>query len=199
MRITKQIRSTVTRTRLLVAAISLLATEGFAATTMARVADVADVSAGPRQYYFPKSLMLFDAVVEHVLKFQETCFDRLDSSTNNREHIAQCLISVCNETRSTDNLAIIELSMACRGDSELGSLILDKIRVYEERAKARFLSLFEGSKMASAELLEIRLILVAASSRFATSDLEQTDDNIHESTTNLLTNVLADYIEQKSK
>ena len=53
--------------------------------------------------------------------------------------------------------------------------------------------------MASAELLEIRLILVAASSRFATSDLEQTDDNIHESTTNLLTNVLADYIEQKSK
>lgn len=189
----------MTRTRLLVAAISLLATEGFSATTMARVADVADVSAGPRQYYFPKSLMLFDAVVEHVLKFQETRFDRLDSSTNNREHIAQCLISVCNETRSTDNLAIIELSMACRGDSELGSLILDKIRVYEERAKARFLSLFEGSKMASAELLEIRLILVAASSRFATSDLEQTDDNIHESTTNLLTNVLADYIEQKSK
>lgn len=199
MRTTKQLRSTVTRTRLVVAAIELLATEGYSATTMARVAELAEVSAGPRQYYFPTRVALFEAVVEHVQEFQEAHSSRLDTITDIREHLVQRFRSPFNGTGSLSHMAIIELRMACRGDSELRDAILPSIRAFEERANASFLSFFESRKLTSNELMAIQGILVAASSGLATSGIRQTDPKVHELVENLLPNILADYIEKRSK
>ncbi|WP_397401310.1 TetR/AcrR family transcriptional regulator [Phenylobacterium sp.] len=198
MRTTKQLRSTVTRTRLIVAAIDLLAREGYAATTMARVAELADVSAGPRQYYFPTPLVLFEAVVDHIQEFQEAHSGQLETITDVREHLIQRFKSPFKVTGSPSHMAIIELRMACRGDPELRRAILSKIREFEERANARFLSFFEATKLTKNELLAIRGILVAASSGLATSGIEQTDPDAKKLVEDFLPIILADYIEKKS-
>jgi len=198
MRTTKQLRSTVTRTRLIVAAIDLLAREGYAATTMARVAELADVSAGPRQYYFPTPLVLFEAVVDHIQEFQEAHSSQLDTITDVREHLAQRFKSPFKGTGSPSHMAIIELRMACRGDSELRLAIFSKIRAFEERANARFLSFFNATRLTKKEILAIRGILVAASSGLATSGIEQTDPDVKKMVENLLPNIIADYIEKRS-
>ena len=198
MRTTKQLRSTVTRTRLIVAAIDLLAREGYAATTMARVAELADVSAGPRQYYFPTPLVLFEAVVDHIKEFQEAHSGQLDTITDIREHLIQRFRSPFKGTGSPSHMAIIELRMACRGDSELRRAILPKIQAFEDRANDRFLSFFKAAKLTQNELLAIRGILVAASSGLATSGIEQTNPDVKKLVENLLPNILADYIEKRS-
>ncbi|RSS78219.1 TetR/AcrR family transcriptional regulator [Streptomyces sp. WAC06614] len=62
----KQARSRVTRRHLLEAAVSCLAEQGWAGSTVAVVAERAGVSRGAAQYHFPTREDLFTAAVEHV-------------------------------------------------------------------------------------------------------------------------------------
>ena len=65
-RVPKQDRSRITRERLLGASIDLLATQGWAATTVGAVAAAAGVSRGAAQHHFPTREDLFTAAVEYV-------------------------------------------------------------------------------------------------------------------------------------
>ena len=62
----QQDRSRATRERLLSATVDLLATRGWAATTVARVAEEAGVSRGAAQHHFPTREALFTAVIEQM-------------------------------------------------------------------------------------------------------------------------------------
>ncbi|MGB3601937.1 TetR/AcrR family transcriptional regulator [Gordonia sp. (in: high G+C Gram-positive bacteria)] len=62
----QQDRSRATRERLLAAAVELLAARGWAATTVARVAEDAGVSRGAAQHHFPTREALFTAVIEEM-------------------------------------------------------------------------------------------------------------------------------------
>ncbi|WP_026917302.1 TetR/AcrR family transcriptional regulator [Gordonia shandongensis] len=62
----QQDRSRATRERLLAATVELLATRGWAATTVARVAEEAGVSRGAAQHHFPTREALFHAVIEEM-------------------------------------------------------------------------------------------------------------------------------------
>lgn len=62
----QQDRSRATRERLLAATVDLLATRGWAATTVAKVAEEAGVSRGAAQHHFPTRESLFTAVIEEM-------------------------------------------------------------------------------------------------------------------------------------
>ncbi|MGB3695820.1 MAG: TetR/AcrR family transcriptional regulator [Gordonia sp. (in: high G+C Gram-positive bacteria)] len=62
----QQDRSRATRERLVAAAVDLLATRGWAATTVAKVAEEAGVSRGAAQHHFPTREALFHAVIEEM-------------------------------------------------------------------------------------------------------------------------------------
>ncbi|MFJ3926215.1 TetR/AcrR family transcriptional regulator [Streptomyces sp. NPDC090022] len=62
----KQARSRVTRRHLLEAAVSCLAEQGWAGSTVSVVAERAGVSRGAAQYHFPTREDLFTAAVEYV-------------------------------------------------------------------------------------------------------------------------------------
>lgn len=64
----QQDRSRATRARLLEAAIACLAEQGFAASTVAVVAERAGVSRGAAQHHFPTREALFTAALEHVTR-----------------------------------------------------------------------------------------------------------------------------------
>lgn len=63
----KQDRSRITRERLLGAAIELLATQGWAATTVGAVAAAAGVSRGAAQHHFPTREDLITAALVHMV------------------------------------------------------------------------------------------------------------------------------------
>ncbi|EGD54283.1 TetR/AcrR family transcriptional regulator [Gordonia neofelifaecis] len=62
----QQDRSRATRERLLASTVDLLATRGWAATTVAKVAEDAGVSRGAAQHHFPTREALFTAVIEQM-------------------------------------------------------------------------------------------------------------------------------------
>lgn len=62
----QQDRSRATRERLLSSTVDLLATQGWAATTVAKVAEEAGVSRGAAQHHFPTREALFTAVIEQM-------------------------------------------------------------------------------------------------------------------------------------
>jgi AcrR family transcriptional regulator len=66
LRAPQQDRSRATRARLLEAAITSLADLGYAASTVAVVAEQAGVSRGAAQHHFPTREALFTAALEHV-------------------------------------------------------------------------------------------------------------------------------------
>ena len=59
-------RNAETRDQLIDAAIICLAEVGYAGATMRRIADTAGVTQGPRQYYFPTPVRMFEAVVDRI-------------------------------------------------------------------------------------------------------------------------------------
>ncbi|MCD2261141.1 TetR/AcrR family transcriptional regulator [Dietzia aurantiaca] len=67
-RVPKQDRSRITRERLLGASIDLLATQGWAATTVGAVAAAAGVSRGAAQHHFPTREDLITAALEHMIE-----------------------------------------------------------------------------------------------------------------------------------
>lgn len=64
----KQDRSRITRERLLAASIDLLASHGWAATTVGAVAAAAGVSRGAAQHHFPTREDLIAAALEHMIE-----------------------------------------------------------------------------------------------------------------------------------
>ncbi len=198
-KISKQLRGVVTRTRIVVATIDLLASEGFSAVNMARVADLAEVSAGPRQYYFPTPINLFEAVIEHILEFQELHLRRIDEIKDLRENLVERFNGKYDGIGSPAQRAIVELKMACRGNIDLRNSISSKIKSFEERADASFIEFFKISGLPDIELLAIRQIIVAASCGLSMGGLFSDRTEVFSFAKNIIPELLYDYISNNSE
>jgi AcrR family transcriptional regulator len=112
-------RSATTRGKLLDAAIGILASEGYAATTTTHVSRKANVSRGAMLHQFPTRVDLLIAVAEHVLNNQERArLERLEGLAPRERFFATA--EVAWEVQNTpDSRALMEITMATLGDREL--------------------------------------------------------------------------------
>lgn len=125
MRVPQQERSSLTRTRVLDAAVKALLELGYANTTAAVVADRAGVSRGAMQYHFRTKSELLAAAVEHLAasigEDLRLAARRLPEGGQDRvEQVIDLL-----RAGSTGDLAIVwmELNLAARTERELHQLM----------------------------------------------------------------------------
>ncbi|MET9885030.1 TetR/AcrR family transcriptional regulator [Streptomyces sp. NPDC006430] len=91
----KQARSRVTRRHLLEAAVSCLAEQGWAGSTVAVVAERAGVSRGAAQYHFPTREALFTAAVAHVAEERSAALiDLFHSRPAARPAVVEALVDL---------------------------------------------------------------------------------------------------------
>lgn len=190
LRLAKQARSQETRVRLVEAAIQMLATHGYAATTMSKVAALAGVSPGPRQYYFPKSIDLFTAVVEKIQADNESRAAAFDSVKDVGERLTLRFTALLEGVGSPQHMAMLELKMACRGDDTLRRAISPSIRAFEERADERFMSFLRDSGRSERELRALRAILAATLRGIAIAAIERDQADVIEDVRRVLPEML---------
>ena len=112
-------RSATTRAKLLNAAIEILATDGYAATTTTRVSKVAGVSRGAMLHQFPTRVDLLIAVADHVLENQSRArAERLEGLAPRERFYASAEVAWQVQNKP-DSTALMEITMATLGDREL--------------------------------------------------------------------------------
>ncbi len=190
LRLAKQARSHETRVRLVEAAIQMLATHGYAATTMSKVAASAGVSPGPRQYYFPKAVDLFAAVVEKVQANTGARAAAFDGIEDAGERLTLRFRAMLDGVGSPEHMAMLELKMACRGDDTLRRAISPNIRAFEDRADEHFMSFLRDSGRSERELRALRAILAATLRGIAIAAIERDQADVIEDVRRVLPEML---------
>jgi AcrR family transcriptional regulator len=167
----KNIKSTVgsrkagTRDLLISAAIKCLAEVGYAGATMRLVSDVAGVTQGPRQYYFPTPVKLYEAVVDRIQTGADDWFEDVRAKVEGcspEEIIRAVVIPAFRNCGSDNHLSMIELKLACRGNPALRAAIEKKIVEYETRNDQVWVDLLGETGLSETELVEIRTVVAAA-------------------------------------
>ncbi|NWG45087.1 MAG: TetR family transcriptional regulator [Alphaproteobacteria bacterium] len=152
-------KSERTRQLLIRAAICSLADFGFAETTMSRIATLAGVSAGHRQYHFPDPLDLFRAVVDTIHeRWRRATTEALEARGPVRARVEALFELSFANIGTPDHMAMLELKMAMRGRPDLKRAIGPSIRAYEAEADEFCLKVFADTGLGSADLLAIRAI-----------------------------------------
>jgi len=177
-RIGKQARSLETRQKLVDAAIELLATHGYAATTMAQVAKAAGISAGPRRYYFPNPTDLFVAVVDEIHAASRARLAAANEESDLRARVAGRFLASLKTVGSTEHMAMLELKMAIRGDPDLRRAIGPKIRAFEDRADSSFLDGLRQTGLPEGEIVALRAIMAATLRGLAIASIERDQTDI---------------------
>ena len=194
-RIGKQARSQEMRQKLIATAIELLATHGYAATTMARVAQVAGVSAGPRRYYFPNPTDLFAAVVDELHAANAARMEGIARDGDLRTRATARFLASLGTVGSPQHLAMLELKMAIRGDPELRRAIGPKIRAFEERADGRFLHDLRDTGLPEGEIVALRAIMAATLRGLAIASIERDQTDIIAEVARLIPEMIARRLE----
>jgi AcrR family transcriptional regulator len=173
-----QERAQKTRIKLIEAAIRLLATQGYAATTMAKVARAANVSSGPRQYHFPRPADLFLAVISHIQARQVSQLAEPGATEQGVARLAAQFQALLIHAGSQDHVAMLELKMAMRGDPALQAAIGPKIRAFEERADLNFLTAFRHGGLGDQQLIALRAMMAATLRGIAIAGFERDQTDI---------------------
>jgi AcrR family transcriptional regulator len=131
----QQTRAHATRLRLLDAAVEELIEEGYVGMTTSGVARRAGVSRGAQQNYFPHKATLVAETIRHVAaRHIEELHEQVAAAPRGQARI-QALLDIIFRQNSTPLFAaIVELSLAVRGEPELRDVIAG-----QERAIARAL------------------------------------------------------------
>jgi AcrR family transcriptional regulator len=125
----RQARALETRRRLLDAAVDELLDRGYAGLTTPAVAARAGVSRGAQQNYFPRRIDLVAEAVRHLaLRQLDEMQDRLRDVPSGRQRVAKGLDLLFDQYSGRLFSAVIDLSLAGRGDPELGAVILREER-----------------------------------------------------------------------
>ena len=114
-------RREATRTKLIEAAVHIIATEGLSAATTRRISDEAGVSQGAQTHHFPQRIDLLAAAMEHLV------FRRLASYENLNERLptpfeerCAALLDLVWEDFSSETFAVwVRLWVAAAEDPEL--------------------------------------------------------------------------------
>lgn len=164
VRVPQQDRSSITRDRVLDAAVGVLLDLGYPNTTAAIVADRAGVSRGALQYHFPTKRELLAAAVEHLAASIGRDLRRAtEQMPAHREDRTSAVVDLL-WAASSGPLAVawMELTMAARTDPELRDLVRDVERRVMPAVRRQALDLFgaDPDDDAAAAWVDLSLILL---------------------------------------
>jgi AcrR family transcriptional regulator len=139
----KQARAHATRRRLLDAAVEELLERGYAGLTTQAVARRAGVSRGAQQNYFPHKATLVAEVVRHLgRQGLEALDERVSTVPRGRARVEAGLDVLFEQYSGSLFAAVVEVSLATRGDAELCEVIAgverDISRAMQETATVIF-------------------------------------------------------------
>src|ERR1700753_576867 len=139
----KQARAQATRRRLLDAAVEELLEHGDVGLTTPGVARRAGVSRGAQQNYFPHKVTLVAEAVRHLGHLQLVELrERLGAVSDGAARVATGLDVLFEQYSGPLFAAVVELSLAARGEPELREVIAEEersiARVMQETATALF-------------------------------------------------------------
>jgi AcrR family transcriptional regulator len=125
----KQARAHATRRRLLDAAVEELLEHGYVGLTTQAVARRAGVSRGAQQNYFPHKATLVAEAVRHLAtRAHEELQERLAEVPRGRARVQAGLDALFDQYSGPLFAAVVELSLAARGDEELRAVIAGEER-----------------------------------------------------------------------
>ena len=143
-------KSKATRTRILEAAVELLAEKGYAATSTPAVARQAKLSRTAMLYHFPSRHALIEAVVQFVtrrrVEMQEEMQSQLPQDETFRDRSVD---STWEQLQSKEFRAFCELSMAARTDADLAAVFRPAMAAFDMARREMALKLAEPAVAAS--------------------------------------------------
>ena len=124
-KLTQGERTAITRRQILDAAVELLYSEGYAATTTLRIQEVAGVSRGRLLHQFPSRDVLLVAAVEHLVTARVTDLSNYDDwPQNSKERIDRAVDLMWHTYQQPYFWAATELWLAARSNEQLRQVLL---------------------------------------------------------------------------
>jgi len=112
-----------TRRRAIKAAIDCLAEEGYAATTMVHVAELAEISRGGLLHHFPGKPELIEAVAREAIRsLTAKRKASLGTETSGVDRFVSLTDAVWANMREPESIAILEILIGSRNDPEISNL-----------------------------------------------------------------------------
>lgn len=172
----QQSRGEETRRRLLLAAVACLNSHGFGGTTMARVAKIAEVSAGPRQYYFPTTDHLFVAVFQYLLDQQRAAFRQQDWAGRVVDELTAAVDRMLAYSGSPEHIAMLELKLAMKHQHNLRREIGTQLSDFEEQMDRFWIAQLQTVGVSSVRAIAMRRMLAAVARGLAFDDNAKRQD-----------------------
>ncbi len=147
-------KSEAMRRRVCEAATLHLAEFGFFRTSICKIASRADVSLGALQHHFPAKDQLIVAVVDHILARSVRWFARArEELTRNPDAFAEIVRrSWCEQFKSNDYGALLEILTACRTDAALRGRVTPLLELWRTRIDAELSELLPATDRTAQEL-----------------------------------------------
>ncbi|KXV69186.1 TetR family transcriptional regulator [Acetobacter malorum] len=116
-------RSATTRTKIIQATVALLQTQGYAATTIQRIAKAAGVSLGALQHHYPAKAQIMAMVLRHyALKRTRLYRPAMQHKSEPEQRVDAMLEAMWTlVTEGPDFIATVEIELARRSDPELAA------------------------------------------------------------------------------
>lgn len=137
-------KSKATRTRILEAAMALLAEKGYAATSTPAVARKAGLSRTAMLYHFPSRQALIDAVVQYVTRRRVEMQEEMQAHLPHDDTFrSRSVDSTWEQLQSKEFRAFCELSMAARTDTDLAAVFRPAMAAFDQARQEMALKLAE--------------------------------------------------------
>ena len=150
-------KSERTRQHIIDAAIKCIAQYGYTGATLAVVAEVAGLSRGPRQYYFPSKTDLMVAVWQEIIERASQSMRNANLDADHpKESLRRLMDAEIKRSAREEYLVDLELKLAIRGDRELGDILSPLIDAFERSVDDWWIDLFAKTGRSREELLAAR-------------------------------------------
>ena len=137
-------KSKTTRTRILEAAMELLAEEGYAATSTPAVAARAQLSRTAMLYHFPSRAALMEAVIHYVTRRRVELQEEMQGHLPYDEHFrSRSVDSHWQQLQSTEFRAFCQLSLAANTDEDLAAVFKPALEAFDRARREMALKLAE--------------------------------------------------------
>lgn len=136
-------KSRQTRTRIMEAAVEVLATSGYASMSTSEVARRADLTRAAMLYHFPSRMSLIEAVVHYVTRKRVDMYgEAMAGIPHDSQYFERAIDLAWEQLHTPEFLAFSELSTAARTDPELSAVFSPALAEFDRARRAMALKLF---------------------------------------------------------
>jgi AcrR family transcriptional regulator len=136
-------KSGLTRLRIMEAAVSVLAVEGYASMSTTAVAQEAGLTRAAMLYHFSSRMSLIEAVVHYVTRKRlEMYGEAMFGLDHNADYFDRAIDVAWEQLQTPEFLAFSELSTAARTDRELSAIFTPALAEFDRGRRATALKLF---------------------------------------------------------